>query len=42
MRLKQIYTEMEKICREMEFSLYSRKADALVEGIAKPKYIGRP
>ena len=28
-------------CREMEFSLYGRGGDALVEGVSKFKYLGR-
>ena len=42
MRLRWRDLETAERCGEMEFILYGREVDALVEGVAKFKYLGRP
>ena len=41
MRLIWRYLKMAERCRDMEFILYRREGDALVEGVANFKYMGR-
>ena len=41
MHLRQRDVEMEEMCGHMEYSLYGREGDALVEGVANFKYLGR-
>ena len=41
MCLRQRDAEISERCREMEFSLYGREGDALMEGAAKFKYLSQ-
>ena len=41
MHIRRRDVEMEEMCGHMESSLYGREGDALVEGVANFKYLGR-
>ena len=42
MSLRRIYMEMEESLEEMEFILYGREGDTMMEGVTQFKYLGRP
>ena len=41
-RIRKRDVDMAERCADMEFILYGREGDALVEGVSNFKYLGRP